>query len=254
MRQPAVHTWLKIALSMAAVGCGGASAGTDPSAGPGAAPVAPDKGSAADAGPAAVPADAAAPPRVDAGAPPPVGPDGAPTREACTSSYGTGLSTSFGRLDGALVAIVPPGHHGCNGDADHLHLQVKAAGAVYDIAVTMASTMGGAMPEVFLAEKDAPLANGPWADGWHAGTRFDYVNDLGLHAADFTAMPAAALAMKVQQALGTVNHISVYATGYGPSGGHKVHRNSGGQDGALVLDPTSATPHVLAFHFSTQSF
>lgn len=259
MSKSASRIWLKIALAAALTGCGGSSAASDPGPDPGTVPVGPDKavggGVPADAGTRNAVPDAAGSPTMDAAAPPgPVGPDGPPAREACTSTFGTALSTTFGRLDGALVAIVPAGHHGCSGDADHLHLQVKAGGAVYDIAVTMASTMSGSMPEVFLAEKDAPLANGPWSEGWHAGDKFDYVHNLGLHAADFTATPAAALAAKIEQLLSTVNHISVYATGYGPGGGHKVHRNGGGQDGALVLEPTSATPHVLAFHFSTQSF
>src|SRR5438132_12017259 len=64
----------------------------------------------------------------DGGQPP--SDDGAPRRIACTNGFGSALSTSFGRLDGYLVAIVPPGHRGCNGDQTHLHLQVESGGAV----------------------------------------------------------------------------------------------------------------------------
>src|SRR4051794_19277293 len=62
--------------------------------------------------------------------------DGPPTRHPCTSNFGTALTTSFGRLDGFLVAIVPPGGGPCNADSDHVHLQVQVNGAVYDIAIT----------------------------------------------------------------------------------------------------------------------
>src|SRR4051794_24097371 len=63
--------------------------------------------------------------------------DGAPTRIACTSSFGAALTNTptFGRLDGYLVAIVPPGGgSACNADSSHLHLQVRMNGAVYDVA------------------------------------------------------------------------------------------------------------------------
>src|SRR5690349_2831550 len=65
--------------------------------------------------------------------------DGAPMRLPCTGSFGSALSTSYGRLDGYLVAIVPPGNGGCNADTDHIHLQVKMNGAIYDVAVNVGS-------------------------------------------------------------------------------------------------------------------
>jgi hypothetical protein len=34
-----------------------------------------------------------------------------------------------------------------------------------------------------------------------------------------------------------VNHISVYAAPYGPSGMHDVHRRGSHNDGAIVMDP-----------------
>ena len=52
----------------------------------------------------------------------------------------------------------------------------------------------------------------------------------------------------------TSDNVSVFATGYGPTGVHKVHRNGGGADGAIVVNPTTATPHLMVFHFSTQTF
>ena len=66
--------------------------------------------------------------------------DGAPSRVPCTGQFGATMTTVFGRLDGFLVAIVPPGGGGCAADADHLHLQVKANGSVYDLAVNVGTT------------------------------------------------------------------------------------------------------------------
>lgn len=247
-----MRTWVfggAVALSVG--GCSGSSV-TVPTAAdaePSPSMAAPEAG--ADGAASVVP-DASTAPPVDGGAP--AGPDGTPVRTACTGVFGSGLAATFGRLDGYLVAVVPPGHNGCSSDANHLHLQVKASGAVYDIAVTMVSDLTPTMPDVFVVDKDAPLANGAWTEGWHAGDRFDYVANLGLHAGDFVATPAAPLASKIEAALANVNHIAVYATGYGPGGAHKVHRNGGGADGALVIEPLSAKPHVFAFHFATQSF
>lgn len=184
----------------------------------------------------------------------PVGPDGTPTPSACTNTFGNAVTPAFGRLDGYLVAVVPASQHGCNADASHLHLQVKMQEAIYDVAITLVSDQSASAPDVFLAESQSPLGNGAWAEGWHPGQSFDYVQNLGLHAASFASMPKASLRQKLETTLAGVNHVSIYATGYGPSGAHKVHRNGRGADGAIVLQPTSSTPHVLAFHFSTQSF
>ncbi len=183
------------------------------------------------------------------------GEDGVPSRPPCTGNLGTALSEAFGRLDGYLVAVVAPGkQRGCHGDTGHLHLQVKSNEATYDVAITLVSDQAQANVDVFLAEKDAPMANGAWAEGWHSGVHFDYAQNLGLHAANFNEMQKEPLLQRLQAAVATANHISIYATGYGPDGAHKVHRNGGGEDGAIVLQPTSAKPHFLAFHFANQSF
>ena len=189
----------------------------------------------------------------DAGAAHDSGPATA-VRLACTNTFGQALTTTFGRLDGHLVSVVSLGHKGCHGDTSHVHLQVRVHDATYDVAVTMISDQSMSNPDVAVAEKVAPLVNGPWAEGWHPGTRLDYVADLGLHATDFAVTAERTLAQKVESLLSTTDAISVYATGYGPDGIHKVHRNFGGSDGALVLDPTSPTPRFVAFHFSTQNF
>jgi hypothetical protein len=177
--------------------------------------------------------------------------DGVPVRRACTNDYGSALTTLHGRLDGTLVSIVAPGVHGCNGDSGHVHLQVEMNGATYDVAINVESAPE---PVEYLA-RDLPLPDGPWSEGWHtdsAGT-LDYTA-LGVHAADFTPMSQDDLVAELDAELAQVNHISVFMIGYGPDGGHNVHRVGPLRDGALVLRPLSASPRLLMFHFADQSF
>jgi hypothetical protein len=173
--------------------------------------------------------------------------DGPPTRVACTNGFGAGLSATYGRLDGFLVSIVPVSTHRCNGDSGHLHLQVRMNGGIYDVAANM---------DVLSAEKTAPMPDGPWSEGWHSGVTFDYANTLDVHAADFTQLAPADLEAHLTEELKSANHLSVFATGYGPDGVHNVHRRtgSGSNDGAIVLNPLSPTPRILMFRFTTDSF
>lgn len=180
------------------------------------------------------------------------GTDGTPTRQACVTPNGTALTTSFGRLDGYLVALVPPGQHGCNGDSDHLHLQVKANGAIYDVAVNMKSQQDPTNPDVAILERDLKIGGSAWTEGWH--TASDDYAALGVHSGDFTPMPLAQLASKVEADLASANHISIYCTGYGPTGCHDVHRRGSSTDGAIVMNPLSPTAHVFLFHFASQTF
>lgn len=181
--------------------------------------------------------------------------DGTPTRQPCTGRFGTALSTSFGRLDGYLVAIVPPGNGGCNADADHVHLQVRANGAVYDVAITT-STGNGAVEDVATTTADVWLTTA-WAEGWHvgaaAGVLFDYPS-RGLHASAFTPITRAALTSTLMTELASVNHITVFATGYGPDGVHLVHRNGSGHDGVIVTQPLSSPGRGRMFKFTDQNF
>ena len=197
------------------------------------------------AGPDAKVVADAAPPGPDAA---PQG-DGTPTRVACTNNLGNALTTQHGRLDGYLVAIVPVGHNGCNGDSSHVHLQVKANSMTYDVAVNVSDPQ-----DVDYLAADEALPDGPWSEGWHPGQAalLDYPT-LGHHAADFTPTPQATLEADINTELASANHVSIFMTGYGPDGGHLVHRQGGGRDGAIVIDPLGA-PRLLMFHFSTQSF
>lgn len=177
--------------------------------------------------------------------------DGAPMRKACTKQLANKLGASFGRLDGYLTAVIAPASQGCFSDADHVHLQVETADGRYDIAVNVNDTQG---PDVQFKTLDVTLPGGAWSEGWHNGDSLDYAK-LGVHATDFTAMPAQQLADRVASELATANHVSVFATPYSDgTGGHDVHRKTGGNDGALVVRPTDATAHLLLFHFASQSF
>lgn len=232
-----------LALGLAPTGCGGTSL-TTPATEADASPD-PSSGSSGSTGPDAGTADldAAAPPGVDGAAP--VFDDGTPTRVACTSTLGHGLSPVHGRLDGTLVSIVGVKSGGCPSDPDHLHLQVKMAGAVYDIAINL---------DVFEGEVDTALPGAPYAEGWHP-MNMDYARDLGLHSTQMTLTGKAAVRAHVENQLTNANHISVFGTGYPKSdGAHLIHRSSGGRDGALVLNHLAAKAHVIAFRFVNDTF
>ena len=116
----------------------------------------------------------------------------------------------------------------------------------YDVAVNVES--------IYFAQTNAPLVGGAWSEGWHAGMQLDYPTNLNLHASDFTDIPQSTLAPEIENMLASANHISVFATKYNNSGVHLVHRNGSGNDGAIIIDPLSANPQYLVFHFSNQSF
>jgi hypothetical protein len=179
-----------------------------------------------------------------------IGSDGSPMRQPCTNNYGSELTEMFGRLDGILVAIVQPGAHGCNGDNNHLHLQVRANDAVYDIAVDVGSDDGTADVHTTTRDLTLPL----WSEGWHtSGILNDYVTD-GVHSTDMPLETLAQVASDITTDLTTVNHISVFSTGYGADGAHLVHREGQGRDGMIVMQPLSSPAHARLFSFSDQAF
>jgi hypothetical protein len=211
-----------------------------------------------DSGSTPTPTDAGQPPPTppsDAGQPPPpppdaggggTGTDGPPTRQTCTGSFGSGLSTSHARLDGYVVAVIPPGQgKSCNGDSTHVHLQISMNNAIYDVA---------ANADGLETEKDTALLGGAWSEGWHTSDSLDYPGDLGVHSSDFSLTGVSAVAAEVEQQLANANHVSVFCTGYDATGCHLVHRQGTGKDGAIVIDPLSPTSHWLLFDFSTDNF
>jgi hypothetical protein len=184
-------------------------------------------------------------PSVDAGDAAPPYDDGTPTRKACTTTFGTGLTADHGRLDGRLVAVVGANERKCRADPTHVHLQIEMKGAVYDIAVNIDGLEG---------EIDAPLPGVPYEEGWHP-MGLDYVRDFGLHSTAITVASPAAIRTRVEVALAKANHVSIFGYGYdGADGAHIVHYNGGEDDGAIVVNPSAPTPHVIAFRFADDTF
>jgi hypothetical protein len=178
------------------------------------------------------------------------GEDGAPIRRPCMlPPTGTAMADGqFGRLDGRLVTIVPLNARTCRGDNDHIHLQILASDQIYDIAINVSA-------DVHSTTFDRPLFAPAWAEGWHPEptVSVEYTG-LDLHADTIPLPGTAALAEAMMAELVNANHISVYATGYGPNGAHLVHRNGGGRDGLIVTHPLAASAHARAFSFSNQEF
>lgn len=180
--------------------------------------------------------------------------DGTPTRLPCTSTFGSAMSATFGRLDGFLVSIVNPNTTtSCRGDDNHIHLQVQVNGGIEDIAVNVASTSGN--PDLDFLTVNAPLKGGAWTEGWHTtGQALDYPTSLGVHSGSFTEENLTQLTTLVDNAIANANHVSIFTTGFDPTGGHLVHREGSNHDGAIVINPTTSNPTYLLFHFTTQSF
>ena len=179
--------------------------------------------------------------------------DGTPTRISCVpqSQLGDGLTEAYGRLDGILVAIVPPANGGgCQADNDHLHLQVRMNGDVYDVAVNVGEN---GVDDVHSTTRELAMPGPAWQEGWHTGVSANYVT-LGVHAADLPLATSAQLVTAMMSDLATANHISVFATGYGNDGAHLVHRTVQSRDGLIVTQPLSRPAHVRMFAFSNQTF
>lgn len=176
--------------------------------------------------------------------------DGVPTRQPCTTQFGNALDRSFGRLDGILVAIVWPESSKCNADEDHVLLQIRANDAVYEIAINVGSPT---LQDVKSAAREIVLPGGAWSEGWHTGTRIDYVS-MSVRAADLTLQTRSEHVTTLMAELANANHVSVFATGYAPQGAHLVHRNGNGTDGLLITQPLSNPAHARLFSFANQAF
>lgn len=173
---------------------------------------------------------------------------------ACVDAFGDALPVGYGRIDGTVVAVVAPGDMCPLPNSDHVILEVAAGGAVYRVVVNVLST--GTDHDVRFGELGHALPAPAFAEGFHAGVTLDYATDLGLHAgaAPFTPKAMAALVPLVVSRIDVGAKISAYAQGSGGTSVHNVHRYGGGKDGALVVDPTSAAPRWLVFHFADQTF
>ena len=175
---------------------------------------------------------------------------------ACASSFGTGLTKAFGRLDGTVLAVVQPKDQQCPlPNSDHVILQVMVAGDVYRMVINIQSDFG-TDPRVRYAQVGHALVGSAWSEGWHAPASLDYVGDLGVHADvdGFTPYALPDLAAKIAADIDIGDKVSVYADSSGGASAHKIHRNLGGDDGAIVLHAASSAPKFMLFHFDTQDF
>lgn len=176
----------------------------------------------------------------------------------CASVFGTSLTTAFGRFDGVVTAVVTPADTQCplpNGD--HVVVQVSSEdGGIYRMVVNVQSDFGD--PEVRFAAIAAPLRGGFWDAGWHPGLTLDYPSDLQMHPdAGFIPISMGQLILRVADEITVGQRISVFADSSGGTysdSAHKIHRNGGGHDGALVLNPDAASSRWLLFHFANQTF
>jgi hypothetical protein len=182
--------------------------------------------------------------------------DGTPAKAVdCAATFGAELTDAFGRLDGTLLAVIPPNYQGCaQPNSTHAVVQVMVDGAAYRMVVNVLSTSD--QPMVYLGETDAALAGGVWAEGWHPGFQLDYVTTLGVTKSQFTLADEAAASARVYDSLELGQHVSIFATSSGPpqaDSAHLIHRNATNADGAIVLNPETA-PHYLLTAFDEQSF
>lgn len=174
----------------------------------------------------------------------------------CATVFGSSLTNAFGRLDGTVRAVVPPGHPTCplpNGT--HLVLQVTMGGQVYRMVTNVLSDSGD--PRVFFRELDAPLAGAPWEDGWHPGTGLDYASTLHVTSDTFAPYDMTTLVGMVTDRIELGAKVSVFATSSGGANAgnaHLVHKNLPNADGAIVIGADTASPHYLLFRFDEQVF
>ena len=169
----------------------------------------------------------------------------------CTGTFGRGLTNTYGRIDGVLQAYVKPTATSCpDADSTHLILQIAMKGSIYEIAVNVLSSDDS---DVLYTTVDEALPGPAYSEGWHTGVTLDYPSTLGVHASQFTAYAEPDLVNVIDAQLTDGMPITVYGHGY-TTGAHDTHYYGGGADGAIVLDPTAATPHWLLFHFDEQTF
>lgn len=182
-------------------------------------------------------------------------PDALDKSATCAPSFGNKLTSAYGRLDGTIVAIVPPNDQACaEPNMTHLVVQVRMGGDVYRMVVDVLSNQGS--PDVGFFELDAPLVGPAWTDGWHTGLSLDYPSQLMIHSTQFTPMVQADLVAKITGELDLGAKLSVFATSAGePDSAHLVHRGSvKNQDGAIVIGPDTASPHWLVMKFDEDMF
>ncbi len=168
---------------------------------------------------------------------------------ACIDTFGDTLTTGFGRLDGTLVAVVPLfGPRACRGDDDHVHLQVRSDGEVYDVSVNV----GRAGNPVYLGYFEGSLPGRAWSEGWHTDVALDYPS-LGVESTGFAGRSPSELDLALRD-LPVGAEVSIFMTAWGPDGGHKVHRNGAWDDGAIAIRPRGGPTRMVLLRFAGQVF
>jgi hypothetical protein len=173
----------------------------------------------------------------------------------CASVFGTAITAAYGRLDGTIRAVVPPAHPTCpRPNGDHLVLQVDALGAAYRMVLNVLSTRAGQDPRIAYLETPRALPAPAWSEGWHEAAKIDYVSTLGIHSTAFEPLEMAEVVRRTTDRLRVGARVSVYAGSSGGDSAHLIHRNGGGHDGAIVVDPDGASAVFLTFRFADQVF
>lgn len=174
----------------------------------------------------------------------------------CASTFGAALTNAFGRLDGTILAVVPPAQPTCaQPNSTHLVLQVTTNGAAYRMVLDVWGNPPD--PTVSLLDLDAPLAGPAWSEGWHEAIALDYVLTLKVKSSAFTPHPQTELVALVTSELDLGAHVSVFATSSGGTkadSAHLIHRNATNADGAIVVRPESSNAHYMLFRFADQVF
>jgi hypothetical protein len=234
MRRSLVPT-LAVTLALTLAACSASPSAAEAPASPG------------DAGAAELPGDASTPDAADATA-------DAGLTGTCADTFGSALTTGFGRIDGVVYAVQKPSDTACvMPNSDHVVVQVLMGGAVYRMVVNVSASASD--PTIRTATLAHELPAPAWSEGWHAAAPLDYVTSLAAHDAAFTTTPMADAVAAIASALHVGDPVSVYATcGAGrPESAHLVHRNKTGEDGAIVVSP-NAQPSFFLFAFSNQTF
>lgn len=172
---------------------------------------------------------------------------------ACASTFGDKLTNAFGRVDGVVTAVVRPSDVSCPlPNNDHVIIQIRMEGAIYRLVVNVQSNRGADL-RVRMATMEHALLGEPWAEGFHIGIPVDYPTMLNAHSDAFTPDEMDPLVAKIADAITIGAKLSVFATSSGGSSAHKVHRNGGNRDGAIILDPDTK-PRWFLFAFADQTF
>ncbi len=84
----------------------------------------------------------------------------------CAKTFGTALTTGFGRIDGIVYAVQKPSDTSCPlPNRDHVIVQVLMDGAVYRMVVNVQSDRVGSDPKIRVGAKAHPLPPPAFSEG-----------------------------------------------------------------------------------------